>query len=105
MAHLATQERRPARHLVTVRLGPGDGRLELGGERGAHALIGVERQYPVAGRERECEILLRAEAVELAVLDTDAALARNALRVILAAAVDHDALVAERQRVEAGADI
>jgi hypothetical protein len=50
-------------------------------------------------------VLLGAESLEIAVFDAGSPPARDAHGVILAAAVDHDALVAEYQAVEASPDV
>src|SRR5262249_31374092 len=51
------------------------------------------------------KVLLRAEALPVVRLDARAPLARELDGAVGAAGVDHDALVAERETVEAGADV
>src|SRR5262249_49452052 len=78
---------------------------DLAGERGRDALVGIDRQHPVALRERQRKVLLRPEAMPVVRLDARTPLARERDGAVGAAGIDHDALVAEHKRVEAGADV
>ena len=72
---------------------------------GRHALVGIDRQHPVAGRQRQRKSLLRAEPFERMRHHPRALALRDLRRFVGAAAVNHDALVAERKRVETVRDI
>src|SRR5262249_43954884 len=88
-----------------IRAPVGDRVLDLARERGRHPLVGVDRQHPVALRKRQREILLRAEPMPVVRDHARAPLGRDRGGAIGAAGIDHDALVAERQTVETGADV
>ncbi len=73
--------------------------------RGCQPLVGVEREHPVAGREIERAILLRAEAGPVRRHDDlRASLARDLDGAVRAPRVDDDDLVGPRDRVEGARD-
>src|SRR5436305_1637716 len=79
--------------------------LDLLRKPGRHASVGIDRAHPTALREREREILLPPYAAPLVRSNPRALFRGDRRRAIGAAGVDHDALVAKGQAVEAGADI
>src|ERR1700730_14568413 len=105
MSHRSTAERRQPRHFIAIRRSVRDCILDRGGQGRRDALVGIEPQDPVAMSEAQGEVLLRAETQPLLKGDQSSPLARNLDRVVSAAAVDNDALVAEFQAVETVADV
>src|SRR5271170_52053 len=105
MPDLPAAEAGQPRKFKRVRVVSVDGGLDCGGEFRRDLLVGVERQHPRPTGERQRIILLRTKAPPFAMFDTSAFLPRDADSVVRAAAIDHDALVAECQTVKARADI
>src|SRR5258708_12215546 len=109
MPHLPAQEARTARHLIAVEAGLPhgwlDGLLDRLPQRGAHPLVGVDRKHPVATGERKREVLLRAETMPIRPGNARPLGAGDLGSTVDAVAIDHDALVAEGERVQAVADI
>src|ERR1700682_3898789 len=105
MPHLAPGEARQARDLEAVGAPALDRALDLVRELGRHALIGVDREHPIAPGERQREILLRPETAPFMGNDAGTFLRGDRRGAIRTAGVYHDALVAKGEAVEAGADV
>ena len=92
--HLAA-ELRPARDAVAVvRTGP-DRRPDLGLQLGRDALVGVEREHPVARGERKAARHLRAVARPVGDDDARSRGARDRRGLVGAARIEHQHLVGE----------
>jgi hypothetical protein len=89
---------RELRERVGRRVGDG---AHLGGELGARALVGVEREHPAAARGVGGELVLSGEVVEGPLDEAGSAGARDLPGAIARAAIDHQHLVAEAERGEA----
>ena len=72
VTHRAAAERRRSRQFIAAGVTGRDGLLDLGRKLRAHALVGIDRQHPVAGRKRKREALLRAESLPCMADDTRA---------------------------------
>ncbi len=70
-------------------------------ELGRDFLVGVDAQHPVVARERDREALLRTEAAPRLLDDARAVPSRDVARGVVAARIDDDDLVAERERPQA----
>ena len=100
MTHHAAAERRRARHLVAVERSLPHRLLDLRRQRRADPLVGVDREHPVALRERQRLVELPPETVEGVKADAGSPALGDPHGVVVAAGIDHHALVAERDAVE-----
>ena len=105
MPQLAAAKAGTARQLPAIGAGVRKHRLDRAGKFWRRPLVGIDRQHPVAGRERQRIILLRPKAAPFVKFDAGALRFGNVDGAVAAAAIDHDPLVAERDAVEAIADI
>ena len=105
MPHGTAEERGEPRHLVAVGSPRRNRRHDLGGEWRRHPLVGVDREHPIAARERQGDVLLGAEPGPFVGRDLRAATRSDCHGVVGAAAVDHDALVAEGDALQARSDV
>ena len=105
MPQLAAAEARTARQLPAIGAGVGKRRLDRAGKFWRRPLVGIDRQHPLTGRQRQRIILLRPKPAPLVKLDAGALRLGDVDGAVAAAAIDHDPLVAERDAVEAIADI
>ena len=79
-------------------------RLELGAQRRTDALVGVQAQHPVMPRGLHRKLLLRAVARPVALDDARPERGGARARVVAGVGVDHQQLVAEADRAQAGLD-
>src|ERR1700730_16587446 len=105
VAHGAAQEGGESRNLVSVRKRGTYCGQYFGSERRRNALVGVDRQHPFAPRLRQCKVLLGAETGPRMGHDRSAGGPGDLDGVVIAAAVDHDALIAERDAFAARPDV
>src|SRR5208283_4715911 len=82
-----------------------DSRLDRRGKLGGDALVGIDGQHPIPRGQRQRIVLLRPITAPFLKLDAGAFCPRDLHGRIRAAAIDHDALVAECEAIEAGGDI
>ena len=100
MAHHAAAERRRARHLVAVERPLAHRLLDLRRQRRTDPLVGVDREHPIALRQRQRLVELAPKTFEGMKADAGSPALGDPHGVVVAAGIDHDALVAERDAVE-----
>jgi hypothetical protein len=105
MPHRPAAEGREPRHPEGFGASVRDRLRDFGRERRRHALVSIDEQNPVAGRQRQGVVILRAVAGKGVNGHQRALAARDRHRVIGALAVDDDTLVGEGDTVETVADM
>src|SRR4051812_35403251 len=100
MTHRLAAEPRQARDSVAIGIAGLDRLLDRRRKLGGDFLVGVEPEDPVSGCEGQAEVLLRPEPDPVMIDDLRSLLPRDRDRVVVAAGIDHDPLVAELETVE-----